>query len=64
MRGELRCAKTMNGVQFAMMDGAPLMLKWPADNSDTILEVNIDRQIAIITYGITVVASMHHASLH
>ena len=43
MRGGLRCAKMMNGEPSAMMDGAQLMLKWPADNSDTILEVHIDK---------------------
>ena len=32
MRGELKCAEMMNGVQSVMMDGAPLMLKWSADN--------------------------------
>ena len=42
MRGGLRCAKMMNGERSVMMDGAPLMLKWPADNSDMILEVHID----------------------
>ena len=41
MRGGLRCAKMMNGERSAMMDGAPLMLKWPADNSDMEQEVHI-----------------------
>ena len=34
MRGELKCAKMMNGVQSAMMDGAPSMPEWSADNWD------------------------------
>ena len=63
MRGGLRCAKMMNGEPSAMMDGAQLMLKWPADNLDTIFEVHIDK-VAIITYGITVIASMHHIINH
>jgi len=41
MREGLRCAKMMNGEQSAMMDGAPLMLKWPADNLDMTLEVHM-----------------------
>ena len=32
MRGELKCAKMMNGVQSVMMDGATLMPEWSADN--------------------------------
>ena len=32
MRGGLRCAETMNGVQSVIMDGGQLMLKWSADN--------------------------------
>ena len=31
----------MNGEQSAMMDGVPLMLKWPADNLDMTLEVHM-----------------------
>ena len=34
MREELKCAEMMNGVQSVMMDGAPMMLKWSADNLD------------------------------
>ena len=41
MRGGLKCAKTMNGVQFVTAAGTPLMLKWSADNSDMIREVHI-----------------------
>ena len=41
MRGELRCANMMNGVQFVIEDGTPLMPKWSADNSDMIRKVHI-----------------------
>ena len=41
MRGGLRCASTMNGVQFVIEDGTPLMLKWSADNLDMELKVHI-----------------------
>ena len=41
MRGGLKCAKMMNGVQFVTAAGAPLMLKWSADNLDMIHEVHI-----------------------
>ena len=41
MRGELKYAKMMNGVQFVIVVGTPLMLKWSADNLDTIREVHI-----------------------
>ena len=34
MREELKCAEMMNGVQSVMMDGAPLMPEWSADNWD------------------------------
>ena len=34
MREELKCAKMMNGVQSVMMDGAPMMPEWSADNWD------------------------------
>ena len=33
-REELKCAKMMNGVQSVMMDGAPMMPEWSADNWD------------------------------
>jgi len=41
MREGLKCAKTMNGVQFVTAAGTPMMLKWSADNSDMIREVHI-----------------------
>ena len=34
MREELKCAEMMNGAQSVMMDGAPLMPEWSADNWD------------------------------
>ena len=41
MRGELKYASTMNGVQFVIVVGTSLMLKWSADNLDSIHEVHI-----------------------
>ena len=56
----------MNGVQFVIVDGTPLMLKWSADNLDMELKVHIHliphkNNYKYIMTDIIITINMQHA---
>ena len=46
-KAEWRCAMTVNGGQCVMTTGGPMMLKWHADNLDSLLMVRFSVSVVL-----------------